>query len=94
VVCGDATGDGEIKTADALIALRTAVGSASCELARCDYTGDGEVKTGDALAILRVAVGQVLEPKCPAAALLVVPSSTVPATSTTLEDDDEAKELQ
>jgi hypothetical protein len=67
IVCGDANGDGEIKTADALQALRTAVGSGSCPPTRCDYNGDGDVKTGDALAILKTAVGTVVTPNCPLA---------------------------
>lgn len=66
VVCGDANGDGQILTADALIALKTAVGNGSCGLAACDFNGDGSVLTSDALLILRVAVGQTVTAKCPA----------------------------
>ena len=57
-LCGDGNGDGKITAADALFALRTAVGSADCSLAACDYNGDDKITAGDALAILRKAVGQ------------------------------------
>lgn len=57
-LCGDGNGDGNITAGDALFALRTAVGSASCPLAACDYNGDDKITAGDALAILRKAVGQ------------------------------------
>jgi hypothetical protein len=65
-VCGDANDDGDITAADALSALRTAVGNGSCDLAHCDYNGDASVSAGDALAILRVAVGGAGNPQCPA----------------------------
>src|SRR5205085_4532353 len=49
VVCGDATGDGNIAAADALLTLRTAVGSGACPTWRCDFNGDGSVAASDAL---------------------------------------------
>jgi hypothetical protein len=64
-LCGDANGDEKITAADALIALRTAVGSASCPVSVCDYTGDDKVAASDALAILRRAVGQSVTANCP-----------------------------
>jgi hypothetical protein len=64
-VCGDANGDEDVSAADALIALKTAVGTAVCPLARCDYNGDGETTASDALAILRAAVGLPSSPDCP-----------------------------
>ncbi len=65
VLCGDANADDEITTVDALIALKTSVGTAQCSLRRCDYNGNAEVQTSDALAILRVSVGQPIVPMCP-----------------------------
>ncbi|HXC53544.1 MAG TPA: dockerin type I domain-containing protein [Candidatus Limnocylindrales bacterium] len=64
-ICGDANQDLEITSTDALIALKTAVSTASCPLERCDYNGSGEVTATDALAILKVAVGQPIVPMCP-----------------------------
>ncbi len=64
-LCGDANGDGKLTAADALIALRTAVGSASCPVSACDYNGDDKVAASDALAILRKAVGQDVTANCP-----------------------------
>ena len=60
LMIGDADFDGEITVADALAALRIAVGfvAATPELATvCDVDFDGEVDVGDALAILRCSVG-------------------------------------
>jgi hypothetical protein len=65
VVCGDADIDGSVKAGDALIALKTAVGSAGCVVARCDYDGSGKVTASDALSILKTAVGQPITPNCP-----------------------------
>ncbi len=64
VLCGDASRDGKITAADALTALRTAVGSASCGTIACDFNGDGNVTAADALAILRAAVGTPTTPSC------------------------------
>lgn len=64
-LCGDANGDDKVTAADALVALRTAVGSASCPLSACDYNGDDKVAASDALAILRKAVGQGVVADCP-----------------------------
>jgi hypothetical protein len=84
ILCGDANSDGEITAGDALLALRAAVGAASCLKSLCDYTGDDQVTAADALAILRVAVGQVVPPNCPETLLDVV-AITVTVTSTTEE---------
>ncbi|MFN2426660.1 MAG: dockerin type I domain-containing protein [Candidatus Binatia bacterium] len=83
-LCGDANDDGEITVADALIALRTAVGAAVCVPQACDYNGDGNVSANDALAILRVAVGQEIPPACPLSAEAT--GTTLPITTTTLPD--------
>jgi hypothetical protein len=55
--CGDANGDGTITASDALIGLKTAVGSDACTPAICDVDGSGAITAADALAMLRVAVG-------------------------------------
>jgi hypothetical protein len=64
-LCGDADDNGAITASDALLALRTAVGAASCPFLRCDTNADGFITTSDALRILHEAVGidEVLE--CP-----------------------------
>jgi hypothetical protein len=67
VLCGDATGDGNIAATDALFALRTAVGTGICPAWICDFNGDGSIAASDALAILRAAVGQTTTPDCPVA---------------------------
>jgi hypothetical protein len=54
--CGDADQSGAIVATDALIALRTAVGSSTCVETACDPTGDGTVTASDALLILTTAV--------------------------------------
>lgn len=65
VLCGDANKNGTVQASDALMALRTAVGSAQCEEWICDVNDDGGVKASDALAILKYAVGQPIELHCP-----------------------------
>lgn len=64
LVCGDANGNGTINAVDALIVLRTAVGSASCSNAVCDVNGNGVINAVDALAVLRRSVGQPIELNC------------------------------
>src|SRR5205085_7242407 len=81
-LCGDANGDDAVTAADALLALRTAVGTSTCALVRCDYNGDAKVAASDALAILRRAVGQDVPANCPAALPPIV--STTLAVTTTL----------
>ncbi|MBI5506252.1 MAG: hypothetical protein HY899_15760 [Deltaproteobacteria bacterium] len=68
VMCGDATGDGAIKASDALLTLRSAVGSSTCDPTACDVNDSGVVTASDALAILKAAVGQTVELHCPSAA--------------------------
>ncbi|HYC00579.1 MAG TPA: hypothetical protein VEC57_15705 [Candidatus Limnocylindrales bacterium] len=82
-LCGDFNGSGTITASDALGALRTAVGTATCALALCDFNGSGTVTAQDALAILRTAVGHALTPNCPAAAAVAGPSTTTTTTTTT-----------
>jgi hypothetical protein len=65
VLCGDANDDDDLTAADALIALRTSVGTGSCPKIRCDYNGNDEVQASDALGILRAAVGLPADPSCP-----------------------------
>lgn len=64
-ICGDPTLDGDIKTADALITLKVAVGTGTCELCRCDANGSGSINTTDALVVLKAAVGQMVVLDCP-----------------------------
>ncbi|MFN2425182.1 MAG: dockerin type I repeat-containing protein [Candidatus Binatia bacterium] len=66
-VCGDVTGDGEVKASDALAVLRAAVGGNQCaeELCVCDANGNGTLTAPDALLVLRVAVGVAIELQCP-----------------------------
>jgi hypothetical protein len=51
--------------ADALFALRTAVGLQTCALCVCDIGGDGQITAPDALAILRYALALPVELSCP-----------------------------
>jgi hypothetical protein len=63
--CGDSNQTSSITAADALIALKAAVGSQGCGLCFCDANHSGAVTAGDALAILRAAVGQQVPLDCP-----------------------------
>ena len=63
-VCGDAIDDDEIAAGDALIALRTAVGTSMCEPCVCDVNSEGGILASDALLILRAAVGLEVELNC------------------------------
>lgn len=65
LLCGDTSGDGKITAADALFALKSAIGSETCATCVCDVDGGGTVGAADALAILKVAVGISLEFGCP-----------------------------
>jgi parallel beta-helix repeat protein len=55
VILGDVNADGRITTADSLLALRMAVGSAAPEMDRADVNADGMVNSLDALMILAMA---------------------------------------
>lgn len=63
-VCGDASGDGKLRSSDALVALKAAVGLGECEDCVCDVSGSVGVTASDALAILAAAVGQAVELAC------------------------------
>jgi hypothetical protein len=52
-------------SSDALLILRTAVGTRSCNLCVCDVDGGGSVLTTDALVALRAAVGISVTLNCP-----------------------------
>jgi hypothetical protein len=58
-VCGDASGDGAVKAADALAVLQSAVGGTKCDARPCvcDVNANGLLAAGDALLVLRAAVG-------------------------------------
>ena len=57
---GDANGDGNVDSQDALIVLRFSLGLVDLDpdtAANCDMNGDGSTDTQDALIILRAALG-------------------------------------
>ncbi len=62
--CGDSNADGNITATDALVALNTAVGTASCPLCACDVDSSGATTASDALRILQSAVGQPVTLTC------------------------------
>ena len=64
--CGDADANGTLTARDALIALRTAIGTDTCALTICDAARDGDVTAGDALRLLAAAVGLDVVLACPA----------------------------
>lgn len=64
-LCGDANSDGKLLSGDALIALKAAVGTAVCDLCRCDANDSGAILAGDAQQILKKAVGQPAVLACP-----------------------------
>ena len=57
-LCGDLNGDGDVTTADAVIALEIAAGSCPFDAA-ADVDGDGVVTSLDALMILQAAVDAI-----------------------------------
>ena len=59
---GDADGDGEVTTADALLLMRYLIGSDTIDeenLELCDVNGDGKIDLMDALLIMRKAMGSI-----------------------------------
>jgi len=65
IVCGDANVDTHVSASDALIALRTSVGTESCPQCRCDTNNSGSNTASDALAILKKSVGLTPAMNCP-----------------------------
>jgi len=63
--CGDGNVDNKITSADALLALKKAVGSASCTPVLCDVTEPGGVTASDSLLILKKSVGLSVTLSCP-----------------------------
>jgi hypothetical protein len=63
-LCGDVNNDGRVMVGDALVTLRTAVGSSSCPPAACDADGNGTITAADAFRILRFAVGLSVNMAC------------------------------
>ena len=63
--CGDANDDGSTSAADALIALKAAVGSAQCDDLACDVNFSETITAADALLLLKRAVGQNVSLVCP-----------------------------
>jgi hypothetical protein len=71
VPCGDTNDSGTVTAADALYALRTSVGSRSCDDCVCDADSSGggsPTSASDALRMLRFSVGQPVALTCPACA--------------------------
>ncbi|HYC57258.1 MAG TPA: LamG-like jellyroll fold domain-containing protein [Candidatus Binatia bacterium] len=64
-LCGDASGDTEVKAGDALFVLQSAVGTATCNLCICDVNGSGSITALDSLMTLKLAVGLALATACP-----------------------------
>jgi hypothetical protein len=64
-LCGDASGNGDLAAGDALLVLKTAVGTESCELCACDVNDSGGITSSDALLVLKSAVGQSITLTCP-----------------------------
>lgn len=85
VLCGDANGNGVIQASDALLTLRSAVGSMQCDPALCDVNDDARITASDALSILRFAVGQPIVLHCPAPTASTSYFRAVAETSTTTE---------
>ncbi|HXC52900.1 MAG TPA: dockerin type I repeat-containing protein [Candidatus Limnocylindrales bacterium] len=83
IVCGDATGDGVIASSDALVALRTAVGTSTCEPSRCDANASGAITATDASTILKCAVGQDIALHCPAPDPDITTTTSTTVTTTT-----------
>lgn len=65
-LCGDGTENGQVQASDALLALKTSVGSEMCPLCLCDVDSSGAVRALDALRILKKSVGQNVELVCTA----------------------------
>ena len=65
VVCGDTNQDLHVTASDALVALRTSVGTDSCKLCTCDANNSGGITVADALAALRKSVGTAVTMSCP-----------------------------
>lgn len=69
IVCGDANSDTHVSASDALLALKTSVGSEACILCRCDTNQSGSNTASDALAILKKSVGLTPTMNCPSCLL-------------------------
>ncbi|MFQ5478701.1 MAG: hypothetical protein ACE5E4_08800 [Candidatus Binatia bacterium] len=75
-LCGDLSGDGYIRSLDALLTLKTAVASGYDPLGDAHpVNGDGSLSTADALLVLRAAVGIELPPCAAATSRRVVVST-------------------
>jgi hypothetical protein len=60
------SGSALVTASDALVVLRTAVGSRTCAKCVCDVDGNGTISASDALLTLRKAVDSEITLACPA----------------------------
>jgi hypothetical protein len=65
-MCGDPNGNGVTTATEALLALQTSVGGASCPLCACDVDNSGDITATDALRMLFASVGIIVNLVCPA----------------------------
>ncbi|HYC54561.1 MAG TPA: hypothetical protein VEL28_06465 [Candidatus Binatia bacterium] len=70
-LCGDGDIDKEVDATDALIALKTAVGTDECLECLCDANGSEDITAVDSLVILKLAVGQTVATDCSACGILM-----------------------
>jgi hypothetical protein len=82
-ICGDASGDGEVKASDAMFTLQSAVGTHDCPLLRCDCNASGSVTASDAMDILKTSVGIPVDLRCPQPEPLPTTTSTTTTTTST-----------
>lgn len=69
VLCGDANLSDTLTAGDALVVLKTAVGSSKCDACICDANDSESITASDALLVLKKAVGQEVTLDCPGCAI-------------------------
>ena len=63
--CGDAALNGGVTAPDALVTLKSSVGTSECPGCACDVNSSGTITANDALGILRHSVAQPVTLDCP-----------------------------
>jgi len=86
--CGDGTRDGTVTASDALLTLRTSVGSDGCDSCLCDTNGDGALAASDALCVLKVATGSPCPLTCSECGTSICGDGEVPPITGDLLGDD------